>query len=339
MPRPTGGWTPNGLCSLFVCDIASFGHPSRTDLDRHRVRAALYEGLRRSFDEDGVPYEGCYSEDRGDGAMVVVPPSVDTTTLLTSLLDRLKAEVRRHNDVSSAAAQMQLRLAVHVGHVHSDGRGLVGTAVNETFRILEAEQLKQILRRTGADVALITSDRVYEDVIRHGLGLVNAREYHRVEVRVKETAKDAWIRVPGMFTPITPVVIAPAPPAPLTITDARAIEPATPTTPDPSQPIAGVTVTDHAPGLEAVVDKALKVRELHSRRLRDQVIAELPLALAMAIRPQRVMDDRADMTAIVRVCDEHPRGLHDLLRVVRQFGSGSAQLDELTRSVNALGRA
>jgi effector-associated domain 2 (EAD2)-containing protein len=336
MPRRYGGWTPNGLCSLFVCDIASFGHRSRTDLDRHKIRTALYEGLRTSFDDAGVPYDGCYREDRGDGALVVVPPSVDTALLLTSVTARLRAEVRKHNDVSIEPARMRLRLAVHTGIARTDAEGLVGTAVNHAFRILEAPHLKEILRRTGAELALITSERVYDDVIQHGLGLVNPAEYHRIELRVKETVTTAWITVPGLAAPIRPV-----PASPPTITDASIVVSTVPTVPDPPQlppAPAAITIADGSPALDDVIDRALSVRQLRSRHLRDQIVAELPLALATVIKPRRSGDDRTDMTAILRTCEEHPNGLTDLLRVIRQFAGDSVQVDDLRKSIDELGR-
>jgi hypothetical protein len=331
MPRHSGGWTPNGLCSLFVCDIAAFGHQSRTDLERHKIRTALYDGLRKSFDDTGIPYGACYREDRGDGALVVVPPSVDTTLLLTSLAHRLRAEVRQHNDVSTEAARMRLRLAVHTGVVRSDAEGLVGTAVNHTFRILEAPQLKQALRRTGADVALITSERVYDDVIRHGLGLADPAEFHQIELRVKETVAAAWMTLPGMSTPIRHV-----PSAPPTITECVVVS-AVPAVPDsPQLPPAGVTITGGPPGLDDVVDRALGIRQLRSRHVRDQIVAELPLELAAVIEPRRSGDGRADVAAIVRACEQHPNGLIDLLRVVRQFAGDSTQVDDLRQSIDEL---
>lgn len=335
MPRLSDAWRPNGLCSLFVCDIASFGDPERTDLDRHKIRTAFYDGLRKSFNDDGVPYKSCYSEDRGDGALVVVPPSIDTTILLTSLVERLRAEVRQHNDVSIATARMQLRVAVHTGVVHSDAKGLVGSSVNYAFRILEAEPLKQALLRSRADLALITSERVYDDVIRHGLGLVDPSEYHRVDLKVKETATSAWIRLPGLSAPV--VVI---PPSPRTISDPRVIVSAVPTAPDPPQLLAATaTVTDRPSGLDALVNQALKIRQLPSRRVRDQIVGELPLALATAINTQRADDDWADMSAIVRICHEQPNGMNHLLRVIRQFVGDSTQLAELTRSIDGLRQA
>jgi hypothetical protein len=323
---------PNGLCSLFVCDVASFGHPARSDLDRRAVRNALYEGLRRSFDGERIPLWSCYREDRGDGALLAVPPLADTTILLTTLVDRLAAELRRHNHVSAITAQLRLRVALHTGVVHSDDEGLVGTAVNHAFRLLEAEQLKLALRETGAELALIASLRIYDDVIRHGLGLVDPGEYQQVVVVVKETVTPAWIRVPGIRTPIPAIN-----PAPTTIIDAQ-IAPPEPMTPGPPTLPAQVALANPVPDLDTMVDRALDIRQLRVRHLRDQIVAELPLALARAIKARRAEGDRADVTAIIRTCRAHSHGLRDLLRVVRQFVGSPAQVDELSRSIDALER-
>jgi hypothetical protein len=328
------------MCSLFVCDVASFGHPARGDLDRFAVRAALYTGLRRSFDGEGIPFWSCYREDRGDGALLAVPPLVDTTILLTTLIERLRAELRQHNHVSAPTAQLRLRLAVHTGVAHFDGEGLVGTDVNHVFRLLEAEQLKLVLRETGASLALIASQRVYEDVIRHGLGLADPSEYQRVMAGVKETVAPAWIRVPGIPIPLPAIV-----PMALTVTDTQAAPPelkpsGPPTLPaNPPMLAAPVAVANPTPGLDALVDLALDIRQLHVRQLRDQIIAELPLALTRAIKTRRAEGDRADLTAIIRTCRAHPHGLRDLLRVVRQFAGDSPQVAEFSRSIDPLDRA
>src|SRR5712664_373395 len=53
----SGGWRPSGGCSLFVCDIASFGHASRTDGVQEHLRAVMYAALRGSFDDAKVGYD------------------------------------------------------------------------------------------------------------------------------------------------------------------------------------------------------------------------------------------------------------------------------------------
>ncbi|MEU5877391.1 hypothetical protein [Spirillospora sp. NPDC047279] len=331
MPVPSHEWSPNGLCSLFVCDIASFGHPDRNEAHHHRLRDALYTSLRKAFDGEDVAFDSCYREDRGDGALVAVPPWIDTAVLLTSLIERLRAEVRRHNDLSAGEARMQLRLAVHAGYVHTDEHGLVGVAVNHVFRLLEASQLKQVLQRTGADLAMIASDDVYQGVIRHGLGLVDPGEYFRLTITVKETAGSAWLRVPGGFAAVRAV------PAYQQAVPARpALTASPPTTPDP--PVA-VTIIDEPSEADIAVDRALDIPRLRHRRIRDQIVAELPLALTTTIRTRRSDDDWADLTVIVTACREQPRGLQEFLRAVRQFVGDSPQMRELTRAVETMGSA
>ncbi|TMR01842.1 hypothetical protein ETD83_13735 [Actinomadura soli] len=355
MSPSSGPWKPNGLSSLFVCDIESFSIRARTDLVRHRLRRGMYDGLRAAFDGAGVPFERCYREDRGDGALIVPPPATDPATLLTSVIDRLRAEVRRYNDLSSGAARMRMRVAVNTGLVTADREGLVGTALNHAFRILDADQLREGLRRTGADLATIASDRVHEDLIWHGLGLVDPAEYQRVEVRVKETVAAAWMRIPGIRPPF--LVSAGAPP---TIIDAEVLPPAEPAGPPsasrppvpaspapkallpkapvPPRPLPPpVTVTDPPPALDVAVDRAMCLRELRARRLRDQIVAELPLPLATRLGTRQDGDDRADLYAIVSACRDHPRGLDELLRVVKRFAGDSAKVEEFGESIDALG--
>jgi len=315
---PANRWTPDGLCALFVCDIAGFGDPRRRDLERQKIRDALYRGLRMSFDDDGIPYDDCYVEDRGDGALMAVPPAHRTNRLLTTVVERLRSEVRRHNEVSALPAQMQLRIAVNTGEVWHDGNGLVGTAVNHAFRILEAVQLKEALLRSAAEVGVIVSGRVYEDVVQHGLGLVDPTDYRRIDVSVKETITEAWLRVPGVTQDVV-----------IRVDDGR--RPAL-TMPDPPM----LTLADAQSDLDIAVDRALAIRQLRAPRVRDQIVAELPLAIASALAGRRSAVHRADLSAIIEVCRDQPPGLREFLSVVDRFVGDSLQMDELRKAIDAL---
>src|SRR5262249_21746003 len=152
---------------------------------------------------------------------------VGADVLLTSLAEQLRAEVRRHNEVSSQAAQMRLRVAVHTGEVRFDGYGLLGTAVNHAFRILDAAPFKEAFRDSPANVGLIVSEPVYDDVVRPGLGLVDPSDYRRISVEVKETVATAWINVP-----VAAGALVPAPNGPVTVPDPLYCAPAEFTRPD-----------------------------------------------------------------------------------------------------------
>lgn len=200
------GWTPSGYCGLLTIDIVSFCDHSRSDHVRQYLRDALYNLLHKGLACCRMSIDDYYYEDRGDGVVVAVAPHIRTAVLVSSLIDWIHAGLRRHNEVSSQAAQMQLRVGIHAGEVETDDHGLVGTAVNHVFRLMDAPVVKQILADSAAGIALITSDRVYEDVVRQSSDLVEPAEYQSVEVRTKETIAPAWVRLLGRARGIGPVM-------------------------------------------------------------------------------------------------------------------------------------
>jgi hypothetical protein len=189
---PVGGQ----VCTLFAVDIAEFTRPDRDDDVRKFMREELYRILERAFDGSGMDWTACFREDRGDGALVVVPPSIAATGIIDPLPERLRSLIRLHNHVSCAAAHFQLRVAVHIGPVDHDGHGFVATDVDFLFRMLDARPLKHALARTGAALALIASDYVYRNVISRHPSLISPAAFRPVRFQVKRTRARAWIYVP-----------------------------------------------------------------------------------------------------------------------------------------------
>ncbi|TMR40176.1 effector-associated domain 2-containing protein [Actinomadura geliboluensis] len=306
-------WRPGGMCSFFLCDIAGFSAASRADPVRVRVRKAMYEGLDRSLAGAGLRLDDCYHEDRGDGVMVVLPAHVRTELLLTAVVDRLRAEVRHHNAAASEAALMRLRVAVNVGEAESDGRGIVSTALTHAFRLLDAAPLKEAVAAAETGIALIVSRRVYDDVVRHGRGLVDPGDYYPVEVRVKETSDEAWVRVPG-GRPVRPAGGTPAVPESRIGFEVP---------PGPAEvPL---------PALFRVVDGLLEIPRLRAERGRDQVVAALSLEIAGAV--PRSAEARADLFAIVQTCLDYSGGLQQLLQAIQGFVGESMAVRRLERTI------
>jgi hypothetical protein len=186
-------FSPDGqVCGLFAVDIAGFGEPCRDDDVRLYVHRSLYDMLEVAFDGSGVPWADCVHEDRGDGALVVVPPAIPAAGLIHPIPDKLLVLVRRHNRVSCDAARIQLRVAVHIGPVHHDGHGFVGHDVNFLYRMLDAPAFKRMLAGSGSEIAFITSCYLYENVVVRRPSLVGPDMFKPVAVRVKETRARAW---------------------------------------------------------------------------------------------------------------------------------------------------
>lgn len=189
------------LCTVFAVDIAGFTQPYRDDDIRLYLHEELYELLERAFDGSGIPWARCFHEDRGDGALIVVPPDVASKGIIDPLPERLRSLIRRHNHVSCQAAGIQLRAAAHIGPVEHDGHGFVGTDINLLFRMLEARPLRKALAGSGAELALMVSEDVYRSLVCRCPSLVSPYAFQRVRFQVKQTRGQAWIYLPGAPSP------------------------------------------------------------------------------------------------------------------------------------------
>ena len=178
-----------------VVDVEGFGDPARTNLNQLAIRRALYEALACAFAESGISWGSCVSEDRGDGALILVPPEVPKIRLVAGLPGVVAAAIRRHNAGRSVPERIRLRVALHAGEVYYDAHGVAGAAVNHAFRLAEAPALRSALAASPGVLALIVSDWFFTEVVRHDPAAVPSA-YRRVQVAVKETAATGWIRVP-----------------------------------------------------------------------------------------------------------------------------------------------
>lgn len=181
--------------AIIVVDVERFGDPARTNLDQLAVREALYGSLRQAFAESGIGWDSCVSEDRGDGALIMVSPEVPKIRLVTGFPGMLAAAVSRHNAECTMPERMRLRMALHAGEVYQDAYGVAGGAVNHAFRLVEASELRSALAASPGVLALIVSDWFFYEVARHDPA-AEPGSYRQVQVTVKETATAGWIRVP-----------------------------------------------------------------------------------------------------------------------------------------------
>ena len=186
------------MCAVFAVDIVGFTRPDRDDDIRRYLHERLYEYLQKAFNRSGVPWAECFCEDRGDGALIVIPPEIPVKCLIGPLPDTLRGLIRRHNHVSAAAADMQLRAAAHIGPVEHDGHGFVGSDVNFAFRMLDARPLKRMVAECGAELGLIVSDYVYSSLVCRYPSLVRSDAFRTIRFQAKNTRARAWTYLPGM---------------------------------------------------------------------------------------------------------------------------------------------
>lgn len=181
--------------SIFVVDVEKFGDQSRTNAHQVAVRDGLFRSLRWSFTRSGVPWERCRCEDRGDGALLLIPPDVPKNLLAAPLPLELAAALEEHNAACEQQARIRLRAVLHAGEVRLDDYGAAGAAINLAFRLLESAALRSMLAASPDVLALMASEWFFQEVIRHEPAS-SPTAFRPVPVSVKETETTAWACLP-----------------------------------------------------------------------------------------------------------------------------------------------
>lgn len=198
VPGNHAAWRASGqLCAMFAVDIADFTRPDRDEEIRIHQHKALYEILEEAFHGSGMPWSECHREDRGDGALVVLPPGTPGQGIIEPLPERLRHLIRRYNRLTLEPARMQLRAAAHIGPVYPDDHGLVGDDINLLYRMLDARPLRRVLAESCAELALIVSGYMYDSLVRRHPSMIDPALFRQLKTRVKRTRVQGWLLVPG----------------------------------------------------------------------------------------------------------------------------------------------
>ena len=166
---------------------------------RHRTYLLLAEALNRAGIEDGHLER---LTDRGDGVLVLVRPAdeVPKTILLESFVPSLSSLLTDYNAefVHDPPRQLGLRVVIHAGEVHDDGRGFFGEELDVAFRLLDAPSVKRILRLASVPLVVVVSGEIFWSIVQHGYGDLDAALYDRiVRVRVGGRQREGRIHLPG----------------------------------------------------------------------------------------------------------------------------------------------
>ncbi|EME53023.1 hypothetical protein [Amycolatopsis decaplanina] len=198
--------------TIVVVDVVGFTAPDRNRLDKLAVHQGMYDVLKTAFAESGVDFDSCAHEDRGDGALILLPPGTTKSLVADLLPDRIAVALRRYNHTRTPQAQMRLRVSLNSGEVLNDGNGWVGDAVDIAFRILDAQLAKDAFAESDRMIAFISSQRFFADVIEKDPGLL-PELYRPIPVSVKTFTGTAYLRLHGDVTapvskPPDPAVVA-----------------------------------------------------------------------------------------------------------------------------------
>lgn len=166
-----------------------------------RTQSAVQSDLLRVLDEaaalTGLDREAWARQPQGDMEFAVLPDSTPEAVVLGPFVHHLAVLLGNRN-ACPAAQRIRLRMAVDTGVVADAALGHAGPAPVAVARYVNAPQLRTVLATlTAADLAVMVSDRLYQDVVRSGRRDLDPAQYVRAHVRVKEFGGYGWIRVPG----------------------------------------------------------------------------------------------------------------------------------------------
>ncbi|MFC5186722.1 hypothetical protein [Actinomadura harenae] len=186
--------------TLIACDMSAFGDPRRTRPAHRAMRDTMYTALEYAMDAAGPPWRHCHHEDRGDGALITLPPCTPPANILDPLVHHLHTRLRRSNNLASAQTRVRLRMAVHQGTIEHDPHGLVSHAVNHLYRLLDAPAFRRVMyQHPDADLAVLVSDEVFraaadDDALDPAL-------YTAMPITCKETRTRAHLWLPPVRRP------------------------------------------------------------------------------------------------------------------------------------------
>jgi hypothetical protein len=318
--------------SMVLVDVERFGDPTRTDNDHLKVRHGFYSALSSAFAAARIRWADCAVQDLGDGAMVLVPPTVSKNQLVALLPGRLLHALRQYNEGSEPTSRARLRLALHAGEVHVDGHGFTGDALTYAFRLLDSPAAKAALREADGDLLVIVSQELYRTVVLHDPA-ARPTEFRSIDCRLKETTAVAWIRLPSddeaaaLTTVPQSAMLAAS--APSDIVDH-----------EPEDQLNQVLVADRRRprrstfGLAALVDALLQFPMMASESGRRLLMDSLRPEVANAVpyHPQA----RLHVFSLVNTCMRYDYGIEELLDTVRQLADDDPAVRTLDATVAAL---
>jgi hypothetical protein len=192
--------------AVLVVDAKEFG--KNTDIDQTFLADMIPDVLSLAFERAGLGdvWRGAlFPHNTGDGIGV----GFDTRHLpavVSRLFDTLQDVLAQRDHVLRSRGRdvrLRMRASLNVGPVRAaDGSSsVVGTTVINTHRLLDAPAVRGLLTRSDPDhtfVAVVLSQRVFDDVVASGYATLPPARLVPTTVRVKEYTGVVYLYVPNL---------------------------------------------------------------------------------------------------------------------------------------------
>ena len=195
---------------VVAVDIESF---SRLDtLDQSLAQERLRDVLDVAAQKSGLDRDDWYRQPRGDGELAVLPTGTDVAWVVARFTDQLADALRGLRwGPDRRDPALRLRVSMHYGTLTAGHFGPVGDAPIVACRLLDASMVRRALAdEPRADLVLVTSERLFHDVVRTRFhGLVPDR-FRQVRMSLKGVSYTGYVcagtpMVPGEADAVRPM--------------------------------------------------------------------------------------------------------------------------------------
>ncbi|MEU8108390.1 hypothetical protein AB0C18_32235 [Nonomuraea muscovyensis] len=181
-----------------VMAVDAEGYGRGDDLRHDSLQSGLAQVMDRSAREAGLCREAWARQEAGDGEVIVFPEGEPELRVIDDLVRRLRKALHDHNRERRDDARLRIRISIGHGVVKRGAMGFVGQVVVTTCRLLDATAARTALKvNPRADLVLILTDRLYEDVVRQLHTSYRPESFTRLEVPTKERTEIAWMWIPS----------------------------------------------------------------------------------------------------------------------------------------------
>jgi hypothetical protein len=182
-------------CLCLAVDVQGYGRGD--DRRQFSIQDALVRIVRAAAEAARLDPTGWTTQGAGDAELALIPGDWTEPLVVDDFVRELDATLYRYNRDRVREAWIRLRVAVHHGVGYPASNGFAGQGVVVVSRLLNSAPVRAALAATDANLAVIVSRGIFDDVIRQGHTSLRPDEFRRVEVREKEYVDEAWLRVPG----------------------------------------------------------------------------------------------------------------------------------------------
>jgi hypothetical protein len=183
---------------MMSIDIENYS--GRNEVEQHEAQESLRLLLETPAREAGLNLATCVIQWSGDGALVVLPAGAPIGEVAEPFIQELGVLLGSHNrrPLPPPWTPIRLRMSMHEGPVRTDGATVIpGVHAVRVDRLVKAEALRVALACCqGADLAVIVSERIFNDYLADGYRSLSPAKFRQVRVAVKANRYLAYVYVP-----------------------------------------------------------------------------------------------------------------------------------------------